>query len=89
MIRQLAFFVGIFQEGESHMERKVSFIIKEQEVNPQRSKVSCLYDPMEIKAVDSEDLLMIMNRLAYEYRKQVKDYMSKQEINNAISKYVF
>ena len=71
------------------MERKVSFIIKEQEVNPQHSKVSCLYDPMEIKAVDSEDLLMIMNRLAYEYRKQVSDYMSRQEINNAISKYVF
>ena len=71
------------------MERKVSFIIKEQEIEPHHSKVSCLYDPMEIKAVDSEDLLMIMNRLAYEYRKQVKDYMSKQEINNAISKYVF
>lgn len=71
------------------MERKLSFIIREQEVDPQHSKVSCLYDPMEIKAVDSEDLLMIMNRLAYEYRKQVKDYMSKQEINNAISKYVF
>lgn len=89
MIRQLAFFVGIFQKGESHMERKLSFIIRETEVNPQHSKVACLYDPMEIKAVDSEDLLMIMNRLAYEYRKQVKDYMSKQEINNAISKYVF
>lgn len=71
------------------MERKVSFVIKEQEVNTQHNKVSCLYDPMEMKAVDSEDLLMIMNRLAYEYRKQVKDYMSKQEINNAISKYVF
>lgn len=71
------------------MERKVSFVIKEQEVNPQHSKVSCLYDPMEMKAVDSEDLLMIMNRLAYEYRKQVSGFMSKQEINHNISKYVF
>lgn len=71
------------------MDKKVSFIIREREVNPQHSKVSCLYDPMQLQAVDSEDLLMMMNRLAYEYRKQVKDYMSKQEINNAISKYVF